>query len=70
MKKINRKSKLEPPKNKRLKKDDMKKSNRKTQHIRIDEEDYNWIKEAAYIERLSMKGLVSKLVENYTEQNK
>lgn len=70
MEKINRKSKLEPPKNKRLKKDDMKKSNRKTQHIRIDEEDYNWIKETAYIERLSMKDLVSKLVENYTEQNK
>jgi len=70
MKKINRKSKLEPPKNKRLKKDDMKKSNRKTQHIRIDEEDYKWIKETAYIDRISMKDLVSNLVENYREQNK
>lgn len=65
MKKRTRKSNQEPPQNKRLKKDDLKKVNRKTQHIRIDDEDYNWIKETAYIERISMKDLITKLVENY-----
>lgn len=65
MKKRTRKSNQEPPQNKRLKKGDLKKVNRKTQHIRIDDEDYNWIKETAYIERISMKDLVAKLVENY-----
>jgi len=70
MNKRTRKSKLEPPKNKRIKKEDIETGNRKTQHIRIDEEDYKWIKETAYIDRISMKDLVSNLVENYREQNK
>jgi len=62
-----RKSNQTPPQNKRIKKDDMRKTNRKTQHIRIDENDYEWIKEKAYLERISMKDLVSKLVENYAD---
>lgn len=70
MNKRMRKSNQEPPQNKRLKKEDMTKVNRKTQHIRIDEEDYNWIKETAYIERLSMKDLVSKVIKFYVEENK
>lgn len=65
-----RESNQTPPQNKRIKKDDMRKANRKTQHIRIDENDYEWIKEKAYLERISMKDLVSKLVENYSDQNK
>jgi len=60
-----RKSNKKTPQNKRINKENMKKANRKTQHIRIDEEDYQWIKDTAYIERISMKDLVSKVIKEY-----
>ncbi len=55
-----------PPINKRIEnKNSMKKETSKTQMVRIDEEDHEWIKNQAYEKRLTMKDMVSLLIENY-----
>ena len=54
-----------PPTNKRIQKSNLKKSEEKTRMVRIDEDDHEWIKNKAYQERLTMKEMVSLLIENY-----
>jgi len=54
-----------PPTNKRIQKRNLKKAVEKTRMIRIDEDDHEWIKNKAYQERLTMKEMVTILIENY-----
>ena len=55
-----------PPTNKRIEnKNSMKKETSKTQMVRIDEEDHEWIKNEAYEKRLTIKDMISLLIENY-----
>lgn len=55
-----------PPINKRIEnKNSMKKETSKTQMIRIDEADHEWIKNEAYEKRLTMKDMVSLLIGSY-----
>ena len=54
-----------PPTNKRIQKNDFKKEKVKTRMIRVDDNDHEWIKNKAFEERLSMKEMVTILIEEY-----
>lgn len=54
-----------PPTNKRIQKNDLKKEEVKTRMIRVDDNDHEWIKNKAFEERLSMKEMVTILIEEY-----
>lgn len=54
-----------PPTNKRIQKNDLKKAEEKTRMIRVDDNDHEWIKNKAFEERLSMKEMVTILIEEY-----
>lgn len=63
--KNNKMSNETPPVNKRIKKKNIRKAEDKTKMIRIDEADHEWIKEKAFQERLTMKDMVTTLIEQY-----
>lgn len=39
----------------------------KTKMVRIDEADHEWLKETAYLERISIKDLVTKVINDFKE---
>ena len=56
------------PVNKRIA-NNLRKPESETKIIRIDESDHEWLKETAYIDRTTMKDLVSKVIEYYKNNN-
>lgn len=57
-----------PPDNKRISKN-LKKPEVETKVVRIEAEDHDWLKETAYVDRVTMKDLVAELIKFYKENN-